>query len=132
MDEPFQDIKILVADDLPSARKAIVRLLGKLGYSTVLEASDGEQALKIIEEGEVGLIISDWQMPKISGIDLVKKLRDAGNQIPFIIVTAASSREEVIEAHQSRVSDFIAKPFSMETLSMKIRRAVSSFNTSQS
>lgn len=116
--------KILVVDDLGSARKIVRKILAELGYTNVEEACDGEEALRKIEMGDFSLIISDWEMPKLKGIELIKKLREREvyKTLPFIIVTSLNHKEHVMQAFEAGISDYIAKPFSSEILGPKLQK----------
>ncbi len=117
---------ILIVDDLGTARKVLHRHLNKLALNNVLEAENVESAFKVLESKEVRLIISDWTMPKISGIEFLKQVRSEERYkfLPFILITANSAKEVVVEAATFGVSDFLAKPFTVETLRSKIENAL--------
>ena len=120
----FSDLKILIVDDLGSARKILKKLLTEVGIHCVDEASNGEEAYQKTLGSNYSLIISDWEMPKLKGIELLKKLRaDARfEKLPFIIVTSLNQRENVVAAVEAGTSDYIAKPFTSETLKVKIEQ----------
>lgn len=130
-DIDFSKLNVLIVDDLGSVRKVLKKILAELGAKQVEEAADGEEALNKISAGTCNLVISDWEMPKINGVDLVKKLRADGktSKLPFIMITAHGTKESVIAAVQAGVSNFIVKPFSAGVLKSKISEALSaSFN----
>lgn len=121
-------MKILIVDDLASVRKILRRLLSGLGYTDIAEAADGEEAFAKVLGGGFELIISDWEMPKLKGIELLKKVRsdEALKNTPFIMITSNGNRDAVLEAAEHKVSDYITKPFDQTVLSQKIEKAVSS------
>ncbi len=121
--------KILVVDDFSTMRKIIKKELKALGYTNVEEADDGQTALpKIkaaVDAGEpYGVIISDWNMPEMKGIDLLKQCRadDRLKSTPFIMVTSEAEQKNIVEAAMSGVSDYVSKPFDSGTLKVKLER----------
>ncbi len=124
----FSGLKVLIVDDLSSVRKVLKKILAELGTTEIAEAVDGEEALKKLEAAPCDLIISDWEMPKINGVELVQKLRseEKTNKLPFIMITAHGTKESVIKAVQAGVTNFIVKPFSAGILKSKISEALSS------
>lgn len=117
-------MKILIVDDFTTMRHIIKGTLKKLGFTNIVEAGDGKDALKELKKDKIGLIISDWIMPNVSGIELLKAVRsdDELKHIPFIMVTAEGQRDSVIEAVNAGVSNYIVKPFTPETLSEKLKK----------
>jgi len=119
-----RNMKILVVDDFSTMRRIVKNILGQLGFSNITEAEDGKQAWAAIEKEEqpFDLIVSDWNMPNMMGIELLKKVRaeDATKTIPFLMVTAESQKENVMEAVQAGVSNYIVKPFTAETMETKL------------
>jgi two-component system chemotaxis response regulator CheY len=115
-------MRVLVVDDLGSARKILRKLLEEIGSFDIDEAADGAQALKKLQTEQFDLVISDWEMPKMKGIELLEALRQDSKftQLPFIMITANRTREGVIKASNSGVSDYISKPFDSATLKRKI------------
>lgn len=117
--------KVLVVDDVPSARKVVSRLLQKIGLTDIIEASTGDDALNKLQEGEVQLVISDWNMPEMDGLTLLNKMRESkSEQIPFILITSSADRDEVIHAFNAGISDYIVKPFNGETLAKKVESVI--------
>ena len=120
------DINILIVEDLLTIRLFLRRTLKKLGYSYVVLAEDGEAALNEVKKKSFDLIISDWHMPNMDGLDLFKelnkdkKLRD----IPFLLITAEKEREKVIEAVKAGIKEYIVKPVKPESLGDKIKEVV--------
>lgn len=120
---------ILVVDDYNTMRRIIKNLLKQLGFDNVDEASDGTDALTKLHDKQYGLIISDWNMEPMTGLDLLKKVRvdEKVKNIPFIMVTAESKPENVIAAKQAGVSNYIVKPFNAETLKTKMASVLGEF-----
>jgi len=114
--------KVLVVDDYATMRRIIRNLLEQIGFTDIDEASDGEAALKKLAGGGFGLVISDWNMEPMTGLELLQKVRgdDKFKALPFIMVTAESKTENVITAKAAGVSNYIIKPFNAETLKKKI------------
>ena len=122
----FQEIisrqpPILVVDDLGSARKIIMKFLGKLGFTDISEASDGADAFEKFKDRSFEIVISDWEMPKLNGVELFKKLCEAQKKPrAFIMVTSRSVKGQVLEAMEAGVSDYVLKPFDENILRTKI------------
>ncbi len=121
---PDLTMKILVVDDFATMRRIVKNILTQLGYKNIIEADDGTTALDILNQEKVGLIISDWNMPKMTGLDLLKNVR--GNpdmaSTPFIMVTAEAQQDNIILAVKAKVSQYIVKPFTADTLGEKISK----------
>jgi two-component system chemotaxis response regulator CheY len=114
--------KVLVVDDYSTMRRIIRNLLAQIGFADVEEASDGPTALRKLESGGYTLVISDWNMEPMTGLQLLQEVR--GNSqlkgLPFIMVTAESKTDNVVATKQAGVSNYIIKPFNAETLKKKI------------
>lgn len=118
-----KDMNVLIVDDYKTMLRIVKNLLSQIGFTNVDEATDGSMALEMIKEKEFGLVISDWNMEPMSGLDLLKSVRGSnGNykDIPFIMVTAESKTENILIAKQAGVSNYIVKPFNADTLKTKI------------
>ncbi len=117
-------MKILVVDDFSTMRRIVKNILKQLGYENILEADDGSSALNVLKSEKIDLIISDWNMPQISGIELLKTVRTTENlkDIPFLMVTAEGQKVHILEAVKNRVSNYIVKPFTPETLMEKLQK----------
>jgi len=117
-------MKVLVVDDFATMRRIVKGVLKQLGFNSIVEAEDGTNALDTLKKEKVGLIVSDWNMPKMTGLDLLKAVRgdDALKEIPFIMVTAEGQKENVVEAVKAGVSNYIVKPFTPETFSEKLEK----------
>jgi len=122
------NMQILIVDDFTTMRKVIKNLLKQVGYKNVLEAEDGVIALRTLREKKVDLIISDWNMPNMSGLELLKAVRADGelNKTPFLMVTAEALQDNVIVAVKAGVSNYIVKPFTAEILNSKIEKILES------
>ncbi len=118
------NMRILVVDDFSTMRRIIKNILRQLGYSNVEEADDGTTAWDVLNRGGIDFIISDWNMPKMTGIELLRKVRGSEEyaDMPFLMVTAEAQQENVIEAVQAKVSNYIVKPFTADTLADKINK----------
>ncbi|MGD9858556.1 MAG: chemotaxis response regulator CheY [Marinobacterium sp.] len=117
-----KDIKILVVDDFSTMRRIIKNLLRDLGFTNVDEADDGKTALPILKQGHIDFLITDWNMPEMTGIDLLKAVRadPALASIPVLMVTAEAKREQIIAAAQAGVNGYVVKPFTAAVLKEKI------------
>lgn len=119
-----KDVKILVVDDFSTMRRIIKNLLRDLGFTNVEEADDGKTALPILKEGRIEFLVTDWNMPGMTGIDLVKAVRadEKLRHIPILMVTAEAKREQIIAAAQAGVNGYVVKPFTAVTLKQKIEK----------
>lgn len=119
-----KDVKILVVDDFSTMRRIIKNLLRDLGFTNVEEADDGKTALPILKTGRIDFLVTDWNMPGMTGIDLVKTVRADANlaHIPILMVTAEAKREQIIAAAQAGVNGYVVKPFTAATLKEKIEK----------
>jgi two-component system, chemotaxis family, chemotaxis protein CheY len=119
-------IIILIVDDFASMRRIIKGTLKSIGFNNFLEAEDGLAALKVLEKEKVGLIISDWIMPNMNGLEFLKAVKkdDRFKGLPFIMVTAEGQKGNVLEAINAGVSNYIVKPFTPETLQAKLQKVL--------
>lgn len=117
-------MRILIVDDFATMRRIVKNILKQLGYENILEADDGASALEVLKREKIQFIISDWNMPQMSGIELLKTVRatEEWKDLPFLMVTAEGQKENVIEAVKNRVNNYIVKPFTPETLMEKINK----------
>jgi len=117
-----KNMKILIVDDYKTMLRVIGNLLRQLEFSHIDEASDGSEALTKLRGGRYDLVISDWNMEPMNGLDLLKEVRadEKLRSLPFIMVTAESKTDNVIAAKQAGVSNYIVKPFNAETLGKKL------------
>lgn len=119
-------INVLVVDDFETMRRIIKSTLKKLGFLNIIEAEDGKIAFKKLEKEKIGLIISDWIMPNMNGIEFLKAVRsdDRFKDTPFIMLTTEGKKQDVLEAISAGVSNYIVKPFNPETLNEKIKKVL--------
>jgi len=117
-------MKVLVVDDFATMRRIVKGVLKQLGFNNIIEAEDGSMALDELKREDIGLIVSDWNMPNMTGLDLLKAVRGDANLkgIPFIMVTAEGQKENVVEAVKCGVSNYIVKPFTPETFGEKLNK----------
>ncbi len=118
------NMKILVVDDFSTMRRIIRNLLKELGFSNVQEAEDGVQALRTLRAEQFDFVVSDWNMPNMTGIDLLREIRKdpALKHLPVLMVTAEAKRENIIEAAQAGASGYVVKPFTSITLDEKLKK----------
>lgn len=117
-----RNIPILIVDDFATMRRIVKTCLRQLGFENVTEAEDGKVALQKLQANEFKLIISDWNMPNMMGIDLLRNVRsdEKFKALPFLMVTAEAQKENVIEAAKAGVSNYIIKPFTADQLEAKL------------
>ncbi len=117
-----KNMRILVVDDFSTMRRIIKNLLTDLGYSNISEADDGSTALVALNQGNFDFVVTDWNMPGTTGIELLKAIRaDARlKSLPVLMVTAEAKREQIIEAAQAGVNGYVIKPFTAQTLEEKL------------
>ena len=122
-------IPILIVDDYKTMLRIIRNLLKQLGFDNVDEATDGSTALQKLREKAYGLVISDWNMEPMTGLELLKEVRADTQlkELPFIMITAESKSENVVAAKQAGVSNYIVKPFNADTLKTKLTAVVGDF-----
>jgi two-component system chemotaxis response regulator CheY len=114
--------KVLVADDSSTMRKIILRSLQAVGVPDAAEAGDGEEAIKMFGEGTYDLVLTDWNMPGKSGLEVIQEIRKSNKEVPIIMVTTEAEKTRVMEAIQAGVSDYLVKPFTAETLRQKLEK----------
>ena len=119
-----KNMKILIVDDFSTMRRIIKNLLRDLGFNNTQEADDGNTGLPMLRSGGFDFLITDWNMPGMTGIDLLKAVRSdpALAALPVLMVTAESKREQIIEAAQAGVNGYVVKPFTAGTLQEKISK----------
>ena len=113
-------MKILVVDDSATMRRIVIRSLTELALGEFVEAENGAKALEAVEKGGFGLVITDWNMPVMSGLEFVTALRASNAEIPILMVTTNGSSVDVVDALKAGVSDYVVKPFTAETLKEKV------------
>ena len=121
---PDPNMKILVVDDFSTMRRIVRNLLKELGFANVHEAEDGVEALAKLRGGDFEFVVSDWNMPNMSGIELLRAVRadPALKHLPLLMVTAEAKRENIIEAAQAGASGYVVKPFTAATLDEKLQK----------
>ncbi len=121
-------MKFLVVDDYSTMRRIIKNLLHDLGYANVTEADDGNTALPLLKQGGFDFLITDWNMPGMAGLDLLKAVRADANlkKMPVLMLTAEAKREQIVEAAQAGVNGYVIKPFTAATLKEKIDKILES------
>ncbi len=119
-----KDMQILVVDDFSTMRRIVKNQLRELGFSNIREADDGSSALDVLKVTHIDFVVTDWNMPGMAGIDLLKTIRadDRLKHLPVLMVTAEAKREQIIEAAQSGVNGYVVKPFTAQSLKEKIDR----------
>ena len=122
------ETRILVADDMPTIRELVKNQLKGIGFKNVVEASDGEAAMNVLVSNQnagtpIQLVVSDWNMPKMTGLELLKQVRASADwaQLPFVLLTSESERDQVTEAILGRVSQYLVKPFAAKVFEEKLK-----------
>ncbi len=115
-------IRVLVVDDFSTMRKIVRNILKQIGYEDIVEADDGATAWPIVKGDNIGLVVTDWNMPNVTGLELLQKIRgdEATKNIPVLMVTAEGLKENVVDAVKAGVDNYIVKPFTAETVKEKI------------
>ena len=123
------NMNILIVDDYKTMLRIIENLLKQLGFKNIIQATDGSAALKVLRETNCGMVISDWNMQPMTGLQLLKEVRadDKLKTTPFIMITAESKTENVVAAKEAGVNNYIVKPFNAETLKSKIVAVIGNF-----
>ena len=114
--------RVLVADDSKTMRKIISRSLDAIGVSSVTEAADGSQAVALFKLNPFDMVLTDWNMPGKSGLEVVREIRSQDADVPIIMITTEAEKRRVMEAIQAGVSDYLVKPFTAETLREKLEK----------
>ncbi|MFC6439383.1 chemotaxis response regulator CheY [Bowmanella sp. JS7-9] len=119
-----KNMKILVVDDFSTMRRIIKNLLKDLGFANVQEADDGSTALPMLQQGGFDFVITDWNMPGMQGIDLLRAIRadDRLKHLPVLMVTAEAKKEQIVAAAQAGVNGYVVKPFTAATLKEKLEK----------
>lgn len=117
-----KNLRILIVDDFSTMRRIVKNLLNDLGFTNTAEAEDGNAALVLLRQGGFQFVVTDWNMPGMTGIDLLKNIRadPALAKLPVLMVTAEQKREQIIEAAQAGVNGYVIKPFTAVTLQEKL------------
>jgi len=116
------NMKVMIVDDFATMRRILRNILKQIGFKNIIEAEDGKHALKELKKEKVDLIMCDWNMPEMPGIELLKNIRsdDELKEIPFVMVTAEAQKDNILEAVKSGVSNYVVKPFTAETITEKL------------
>ncbi len=124
-----KSMPILIVDDYKTMLRIIRNLLGQLNFTNIQEATDGKAALEKLRGNKFGLVISDWNMEPMTGLQLLREMRadDELKEMPFIMITAESKTENVVAAKEAGVNNYIVKPFNAETLKSKIVSVIGDF-----
>lgn len=124
--ESITDLKVLLVEDQPDARAMLRNMLMEMGVTQIFEAKNGREALDFVDSAFdfINLIICDWNMPSMSGVEFLRQLRSVDPSIPFLMVTGRSDLDSVVEAKSSGVTGYIRKPFSAAQLEAKLRIVV--------
>ncbi|MDQ1330867.1 MAG: two-component system, chemotaxis family, chemotaxis protein CheY [Thermodesulfobacteriota bacterium] len=118
------NVKVLVVDDFATMRRIVKNILKQIGFTDIVEAEDGKSALKMLQNDKFGLIMCDWNMPEMPGIELLGRIR-ADEQlkgIPFVMVTAEAQKENIMDAVKAGVNSYIVKPFTAEIVEQKLKK----------
>jgi two-component system chemotaxis response regulator CheY len=118
------NMKVMIVDDFATMRRILRNILKQIGFKNIIEADDGKNALKELKKEKVDLIMCDWNMPEMPGIELLKSIRsdDELKDIPFVMVTAEAQKDNIVEAVKSGVSNYVVKPFTAETITEKLNK----------
>lgn len=117
-------MKVLVVDDFATMRRIVKNVLKQIGFTNISEADDGKTALKALKGEKFDLILCDWNMPEMTGLEVLKQMKsdDALKDIPFVMVTAEAQKDNIIEAVKAGVNSYIVKPFTAETIGEKLKK----------
>lgn len=118
------NMKVLIVDDFATMRRILRNILKQIGFTNIIEADDGKSALKELKKEKIDLVLCDWNMPEMPGIELLNKVRsdDELKDMPFVMVTAEAQKENIVEAVKAGVSNYVVKPFTAETISEKLKK----------
>lgn len=118
------NMKVLVVDDFATMRKIVRNILKQIGFTNIVEADDGVNALSIIKNEKIDFVVTDWNMPNMTGLELLQNIRaeKSANDVPVLMVTAEGLKENVVDAVKAGVDNYIVKPFTAETVQAKIEQ----------
>ncbi len=127
-----KDMKILIVDDFEMVRSIVRKFMTELGYSDMTEAENGAVALSKLKQDNYDFLITDWNMPEMNGLDLLKEVRSTESlqHIPVLMITAEAKRQQIIEAAQAGVNGYIVKPFNKADLEEKLNKIYARYNVS--
>ena len=122
------NMKVLIVDDFATMRRILKNIMKQIGFSDITEADNGKNALKVLKSQKIDLILCDWNMPEMAGIEVLNTVRgdDELKNTPFIMVTAEAQKENILEAVKAGVSSYVVKPFTAETVEQKLQKVFSS------
>jgi len=122
------NMNVLIVDDFATMRRILKNIMKQIGFSNISEAENGKNALKLLKSEPIDLVLCDWNMPEMAGIDLLNAVRgdDQLKAMPFVMVTAEAQKENILEAVKAGVSSYIVKPFTAETVEEKLKKVFSS------
>lgn len=123
-------MKFLVVDDSPTMRRIVINALKTFGYADVCEAGDGQEALEQLEQNAVEFVITDWNMPNMSGLELTKAIRnnEKYQSLPILMVTTRGLKQDIIEALKAKVNNYVVKPFTPQVLKEKLDAILKAIN----
>lgn len=118
------NMKVLIVDDFATMRRILRNILKQVGFSRISEADDGKNALKELKKEKFDLVLCDWNMPEMSGLELLKTIRADTDlkATPFVMVTAEAQKDNIVEAVKAGVNNYVVKPFTAETISEKLAK----------
>ncbi|MHB8069463.1 MAG: response regulator [Desulfobaccales bacterium] len=118
------NMKVLVVDDFATMRKIVRNILKQIGFTNIVEADDGAHALEVIKEDKIDFVVTDWNMPNMTGLELLKNIRatEKAKDTPVLMVTAEGLADNVVDAVKAGVDNYIVKPFTAETVQVKIEQ----------
>lgn len=114
--------RVLVADDSSTMRKIILRSLQAVGVDDAVEATDGNEAVSLFQPGEFNMVLTDWNMPGKTGLEVIEEIRAKDANVPIIMITTEAEKGRVMQAIQAGVSDYLVKPFTADTLREKLEK----------
>ena len=120
-------MKMLVVDDSPTMRRIVVQMLKRIGYSHILEANDGREALELLKaEGDFDMLLTDWNMPIMSGLELTQAVRsdETLSKLPILMVTTRNMKQDIVAAMRAGVNNYVTKPFDPKTIKEKIDKVL--------
>jgi len=122
------NMKVLIVDDFATMRRILKNIMKQIGFSDITEADNGKNALKVLKSQKIDLILCDWNMPEMPGIEVLNTVRadDELKNTPFVMVTAEAQKENILEAVKAGVSSYVVKPFTAETVEQKLNKVFSS------
>lgn len=122
----YENLRVLVVDDMSTMRRIVISLLVEVGFKKDLisEADDGQTAIAFLEKNTVDFVVTDWNMPNVTGLDLLKHIRSTPSidKLPVLMVTAEAKREQIVAAATAGVNNYVVKPFNKKTLEEKIAK----------